>query len=165
MFFIWTMKRCNDAISFAVATGQVSVRSNLYDVVAFYMESGAHYLVFALLLTVAGILLWRRQTTADEYIYIDGSEVAEFAPDEAELVQDETSYVIEFDEDGDAGDIDYADDADDTDGYGDVDDIEEIDDINDLYDIDGTDADGVEIDDNTDAEDAAAEATGTIDSM
>jgi len=114
MFFFWTVKRCNDAISFAIATGQVSVRDNLYDVMSFYMESGAHYLVYALLLTAVGILLWRRQTiVGDEYGYVSNAAGAELVPDEIGMVleevasvSDETEYIIEFEdvyEDDEAG--------------------------------------------------------------
>ena len=68
MYFVWTYIHCAQAISYALDSGQVSMRDNLYDIVSFYMESCASYLVYAILLVAAGSLLWRGNV-GDGYVY------------------------------------------------------------------------------------------------
>jgi len=62
VYAVWAYTHCADIISQAKAAGQLATRGNEYDIASFYMGNCSQYLVFALLLAAAGLLLQRKIT-------------------------------------------------------------------------------------------------------
>ena len=61
IYAIWSYTYCADIISQAREAGQLPVGGIEYDVASFYMSNCGQYVVFALLLTAAGLILQRKQ--------------------------------------------------------------------------------------------------------
>jgi len=61
IYAVWSYTYCADVISQARAAGQLASGGNEYDIVSFYMGNCGQYVVFALLLTAAGLILQRQQ--------------------------------------------------------------------------------------------------------
>ena len=59
VYAIWAFIFCADIISQAKAAGQLAASGNGYDITSFYMGNCGMYVVYALLLTAAGLLLQR----------------------------------------------------------------------------------------------------------
>jgi len=53
-YTVWALISCIDIISKAIASGQLSVARDGFDIANFYMNNCGRYLVFALLLAAAG---------------------------------------------------------------------------------------------------------------
>ena len=62
-YTVWSFIYCADTIGQYMATGQLSFRGNEFDIINFYMSTCAQYVVFALLLAAAGLVLLKEQTT------------------------------------------------------------------------------------------------------
>ena len=71
IYAIWSYKFCADIISQARAVGQLAASGNEYDIASFYMSNCGQYIVFALLLTAAGLILQREQPAKNEPIKVD----------------------------------------------------------------------------------------------
>ena len=61
IYAIWAYAYCADIISQARAAGQLAAKGNEYDIASFYMGNSGQYLVLALLLAAAGLILQRKQ--------------------------------------------------------------------------------------------------------
>ena len=83
-----------ETITFALGTGQVSMRDNLYDIVAFFMESSASYLIYALLLWAACLILWRSEAGASD-LYSD-----DFEDEEDHKYEGDVEVTVEIDASG-----------------------------------------------------------------
>ena len=59
-YTIWACTYCADIIAQAKAAGQLAAKGNGFDIVSFYMGNCGQYVVSALLLVAAGILLQRK---------------------------------------------------------------------------------------------------------
>ena len=66
IYAIWSYTYCADIISQAKAAGQLASNGNEYDIVSFYMSNCGQYVVFALLLTAAALILQRKQPAQNE---------------------------------------------------------------------------------------------------
>ena len=98
MYFVWNFLRCMETISFALGTGQVTMRNNLYDIVGFFMESSIVYLVYALLLWAAGLILWRSGNETS-HLYDDDFEDEDESEDEDEGENESKGDLVERSDD------------------------------------------------------------------
>ena len=60
VYAVWSYTFCSEVIAQAKASGQLATSGNGYDVASFYMGNCGQYIVFALLLVAAGLLLQRK---------------------------------------------------------------------------------------------------------
>ena len=81
----WAYSYCTDIISQARAAGQLAVSGNEYDIASFYMINCGQYVVFALLLAAAGVILQRKsisQQNPNTIIQSINNEVSDAELDE-----------------------------------------------------------------------------------
>ena len=67
-YAIWSFTYCADIISQARAAGQLAASGNEYDIASFYMGNCGQFIVFALLLTAAGLLLQKKPANENDNI-------------------------------------------------------------------------------------------------
>jgi len=83
IYAIWSYTYCADIISQARAAGQLAAGGNEYDIAGFYMANCCQYVVFALLLTAAGLILQRIKPAHNETVaFSAGNEAADDGLDE-----------------------------------------------------------------------------------
>ena len=62
VYAIWAYAHCVDIVSQARAAGQLITKGNEYDIISFYMTNCGQYIVYALMLAAAGLVLQKWQT-------------------------------------------------------------------------------------------------------
>ena len=60
IYSVWAYIHCADIISQAKAAGQLAASGNEYDIMSFYMGNCTQYVVYALLLAAAGLILQKK---------------------------------------------------------------------------------------------------------
>ena len=65
IYTVWSFTYCTDIISQAKAAGQIAASGNEYDIMSFYMGNCCQYIIYALLLAAAGLVLQRKQPTTN----------------------------------------------------------------------------------------------------
>jgi hypothetical protein len=65
IYAVWAYTHCADIISQAKAAGQLAASGNEYDIMSFYMGNCCQYIIYALLLAAAGLVLQRKQSTTN----------------------------------------------------------------------------------------------------
>ncbi|MCL2126546.1 MAG: hypothetical protein FWH33_11265 [Oscillospiraceae bacterium] len=66
IYAIWSYIYCADIISQAKVAGQLAASGNEHDIASFYMSNCGQYVIFALLLAAAGLILQRKQPARNE---------------------------------------------------------------------------------------------------
>ena len=83
---IWSINYCNGVIKEAMSYGQVSIENDLYTIINFYVSYCAQYIIFALLLFAAGVLLQKTRGLTSGVSVAgsvgDGSDVDKESDDE-----------------------------------------------------------------------------------
>lgn len=59
LYSVWAIIQCHGYIAEAIATGQLTVSGNEYDILSFYMSNCAQYVLFAVILAALGWMLMR----------------------------------------------------------------------------------------------------------
>jgi hypothetical protein len=92
VYAIWAYSYWVDIISQARAAGQLAASGNEFDVASYYMDNCGRYLVYALLLASAGLILQRKQPTQKKPVPSVGQQKNDAADDELdEWFDDENS--------------------------------------------------------------------------
>jgi len=65
IYAMWSFSHSADIISQARAAGQLAASGNEFDIASFYMSNSGQYLIWALLLAAAGLILHRKPTVVN----------------------------------------------------------------------------------------------------
>jgi hypothetical protein len=86
VYTIWAFTFCADIISQAKAAGQLAASGNEYDIASFYMGNCGQWLVYAVLMVAAGMILQKKQLASDNAD--DAVQPAENDADDADDADD-----------------------------------------------------------------------------